>query len=95
MLKIAINAGAIWAVYYYLDVYGKHTILLLGFELVPYSFDFDPPEEVTIDKPFIFVIMDTALDTIIFAGCIKDPSQDGSPSVWPEKNRQMSIKVAH
>jgi serpin B len=45
-----------------------------GVEIVPLSAIFDQPEEVLVDKPFIFLVKDTQLDTIIFCGKITNPN---------------------
>jgi serine protease inhibitor len=47
-----------------------------GTEIVPYSaLSGGELHEVVIDKPFLFLIKDTLLDTIIFVGKIANPAQ--------------------
>jgi len=58
-----------------LDEFNSSNVLFSGVELVPYSASFYPPEEIIVNKPFLFLIKDTLLDTHIFVGKIENPSQ--------------------
>ena len=49
-----------------------------GIELVPLSGGFIEPEEVIINKPFIFIIRDKVKKVPLFVGSVMDPTQEAS-----------------
>jgi serine protease inhibitor len=44
-------------------------------EIAPFSGLFEQPQEVVIDKPFIFSIRDRTKSTVIFIGKVMDPTK--------------------
>jgi serine protease inhibitor len=46
-----------------------------GVEALLLSAHFDEPVRVVLNRPFVFFVKDTKLDTIIFAGKVACPQQ--------------------
>ena len=59
---------------------GTDAAAATSIEVVPLFGSFDPPKNLVVDKPFLFVIRDRVHKSIVFTGKVSRPEQSSRPA---------------